>query len=447
LQEILSRFVYTRWSDPEKKRIVRGTLQTFIIQGFSVALVFAGNMVLTRWAGADAYGRYVHVFNWVSILAVAVTGGREDLVLTEITRYHSAGETGRIAWLIRRTNLHVLLASLLLGLVFSAIIFLFPIPTLHEYRFDLLVAWGAVYFTAFLSLNQAILQSLNYIRLSQVVERLARPLLLFLIFGAAWLMHVSAGSRLLIILAEITIGCCCILLAFLLLAKTRSYFAARQTGLPREPLTKKTLHFFLITLMTMLVTKITMLILPYFAGREQVGIYNIASRFSDLVIYPFFLMHAVLPQLFARHTLAETAYKQSLYRSVTKMMTALCLPLLLLDVVAGKFLLGLFGQEFVSGYTALVLLSISQLFYSLFGPANTVLMMQNQERESVICLVIYILLLTGLNLVLVPLWGITGGATAALVCCLIYNILLAIRAYRLSGVISPFFAFLVHAKT
>lgn len=440
--------------------MVEGTLYSFLIQGASIAMVFAGNLLLARWAGSDSYGVYVHIFNWVSILSVAVTGGRDDLVLTEIPRYHATGQSGQIAWLVKRTNSHVLIASFVIGFVFLVIIGIFPIPTLHEYRLDLILAWGAVYFSAFLILNQSILQSLNFIRLCQVVDRLLRPGLLALLFASALLLRLSVNNRLLIILAEVNLGVCAIVLARIMWIRMRPYFQSHggtrggisggttggassggMTGGAR--LTRKTFNFFLITLMTLLVTKITMLMLPYFAPRSEIGIFNISYRFADLIVYPFFLMHTMLPQLFARHATAEKAYQQSLYRSATQLMTILCLPLLLVNLLAGKFLLGLFGRDFQAGYVSLLLLSLSQFFYSLFGPANTILMMQNRERESVICLLIYVSLLIAASRWLIPVWGITGGAAAMLITCLIYNIFLAVYAYRLSGVISPFFAWLV----
>ena len=417
-------------------------MQSLIIQGLSVIMVFAGNLLLARWAGADDYGKYVHIFNWISILGVIATGGREDLVLTELTQYHHSGQPGRIGLLIKRTNAHVLIASLLLGFLFITIITIFPIPALHEYRLDFLIAWGAVYFMAFLSLNQFILQSLNYIRLSQITDRLIRPFLIILLFGILLVLGYHAGSRPLIVLVETDLGICCLILAVILLKKTKPFFEPGEQVLPRDNLTRKTLYFFSITMMTLIITKISMLVLPYFAPRRDIGIFNVSYRFADLVVYPFFLMHSVLPQLFARHTFAEVTYKQSLYNSSTKMMTALCLPLLLVNVLAGRFLLGLFGKDFTAGYTAMILLSVSQFFYSLFGPANTILMMQNREKQSAICLLVYVVLLLVSNLLLVPLWGVTGGAVAMLVSCLIYNIILAVQAYRLSGVISPFFAFL-----
>lgn len=384
----------------------------------------------------------MHVFNWVSILSVCVTGGREDLVLTEIPRYYAGNQPGRIASLIRRTNRHVLIATLLVGCVFMSVVQLFAIPTLHEYRTEFLIAWGAVFFSAYLSLNQSILQSLNFIRLCQVVDKLIRPALLATFFATAMLLHSFAGTRLLILLAEASLGICAVFLALIMRNKTRIYFRAVREVVG-DGFTRKTFYFFLITLMTLLVTKITMLVLPFFAPRAEIGIFNISSRFADLVIYPFYLMHNVLPQLFARHATSDPAQKQSLYRSATRLMAALALPLLLFNLLAGKFLLGLFGQPFRGGYAALVLLSFSQFLYSLSGPANTVLMMQNREAYAVLCLLAYVVLLTAASFWLVPIWGITGGAAAVLGSCLIYNTMLAACAYRLNGVMSPFFAFLV----
>ncbi len=418
-------------------------MQSFVIQGLSVVLVFAGNLLLARWAGADAYGKYIHIFNWIGILSVMATGGREDLVLSELTHYHHSGQPRRIGQLIKRANMHVLIASLVIGFLFITIITIFPIPALHEYRLDFLIAWCAVYFTAFLSLNQFILQSLNYIRLSQIVERLIRPFLIILLFGILVAIGYHAGSRPLIVLVETDLGICCLILGVILLRRTRIFFEPGGQVLHHDNLTRKTLYFFSITVMTLITTKISMLVLPYFAPQRYIGIFNVSYRFADLVVYPFFLMHSVLPQLFARHTLAEVSYKQSLYNSSTKLMTALCLPLLLVNVLAGRFLLGLFGKDFTAGYTAMILLSVSQFFYSIFGPANTILMMQNKEKQAANCLMVYVVLLLLSNVLLVPRWGVTGGALAMLISCLIYNVILAVQAFRLSGVISPFFAFLV----
>ena len=88
----------------DRRRILRGTFHSFLIQGVSIALVFASNWWLVRSTDTVAYGLYVHVFNWVSILAVLVMGGRDDLVLAVLPKYIAAGESSRARRTIRAAN-------------------------------------------------------------------------------------------------------------------------------------------------------------------------------------------------------------------------------------------------------------------------------------------------------------------------------------------------------
>jgi O-antigen/teichoic acid export membrane protein len=215
---------------------------------------------------------------------------------------------------------------------------------------------------------------------------------------------------------------------------------------PQERLAAKTGYFFLISLFTLLGTKITMLILPLYLPAKDIGIFNISYRFADLLIFPFFLMHTVLPQLFARHSVTGRAYTQSLFSESNKLMTLLSIPLLLVNVAAGTFFLRLFGPEFAVGYPAMIYISLAQFLFSIFGPANTILMMQDHEKYSAGCLLLYLGMLAGTSWWLIPAGGITGGALAILISSAAYNILLAVVMYRVCGVRSPFFAWLARGR-
>ena len=116
--------------------------------------------------------------------------------------------------------------------------------------------------------------------------------------------------------------------------------------------------------------------------QKEIGIFNISYRFADLVVYPFYLMNAVMPQLFARHYAASASQKQSLYGDSARLMLLLSIPLLLINIVGGKFFLGWFGNDFKAGYTALVYLSCAQLLPAFFGPAHLILTMQAPIVDS-----------------------------------------------------------------
>jgi len=443
----------------DRWRIVRGTMQSLMIQGGSVLLVFAGNLLLVRFSDTRAYGLYVHVFNWVSVLGVLVMGGRDDLLLAQIPRMR--GNPRGVRHLVRAANRWIAVAGVATGMGWIGLLHWVRIDTLSEHEDLFRLAAVAVLLTAALSLNQIVLQALDHIRSSQVVEKLARPLLLI---TGILLLHVSGtlvDARTLVILATGALAVCCGAagaMGYRMLRRMpagRNVAEGRAAGEAKEkggvgPVGTgkkgKTTWFFLISLFYLLGTKITMLILPVFLPAKEIGIFNISYRFADLLIFPFFLMHTVLPQLFARHAEADRGYIQSLYSESNKLMSLLSLPLLAGILVAGPLLLRLFGPEFSAGYPALVYISVAQFLFALFGPANTILMMQDRERYAAGCLFAYVAMLAGASWWLIPVAGITGGALAILLSNAAYNVLLAVVVYRSCGVRSPFLGWMVKTR-
>jgi O-antigen/teichoic acid export membrane protein len=423
----------------ERNRLIKGIIHSFIIQGFSMVLVFAGNYILVKFFGAEKYGVYVHVFNWISILTILASNGQEDVVLSRVPKYLAQNNLVQTGAVIKHANVRIAISGIGISLFFLLLIYIFPINKLSEYRFEFLVASLAIYLSAFLSVNQIILQSLNHIWLSQVIERLLKPFLFTLFISAvAWLSFYIDASRL-ILIAVINLAICALVLGFIVLKKTKPFFRNGTERYRGEGVSKQTFYFLAISLLQLLTTKTGMLIMPYFTDEKNIGVFNIAARFADLIIYPFFLLHAVLPQMFAKHHESSSLYKQKLYTESTWLIVVTSLPLLLLNLAAGPWLLGYFGEAFKQGYPALVYMSISNGLFGLFGPANTILMMQGKEKLSAIALLVYVILLALLSRLLIPIQGITGAALAMLISNVVYNSLLAVYARRYTGVSAPLF--------
>ena len=81
-------------------------------------------------------------------------------------------------------------------------------------------------------------------------------------------------------------------------------------------------------------------------------------------------------------------------------------------LIVGKPLLLLFGPAFGTGYPLLFILSVGLLFRASIGPAESLLTMAGQQG---ICAAIYtgtFIINVGLNIMLIPRWGLAGAATA-----------------------------------
>lgn len=439
VQSIYEKMLKSDLPKAERSRLIKGIIHSFIIQGISMVLVFAGNYLLVKFFGAEKYGVYVHVFNWISILTILAANGQEDIVLSRVPKYLGQNNLFQTGAVIRHANVRIAFSGIGISLFFLLLIYIFPINKLSEYRFEFLAASLAIYFSAFLSVNQTILQSLNHIRLSQVIERLLKPLLFTVFIGAAASLSFYIDASRLIMIAVVNLAICALVLGFIVIKKTRPYFRNGTERYRGEGVSKQTFYFLTISLLQLLTTKIGMLIMPYFSEEKAIGVFNIAARFSDLIIYPFYLLHAVLPQMFAQHHQSTLLYKQKLYTESTWLIIITSLPLLLLNILAGPWLLGYFGEAFKEGYPALVYMSLSYALFSIFGPANTILMMQGKEKLSAIALLVYVIVLAVLSRLLIPTHGITGAALAMLFSNVVYNILLAVYAYRHTGVSAPLF--------
>ncbi|OQP60267.1 oligosaccharide flippase family protein [Niastella populi] len=439
IQTIYEKMLKTDLQQADRNRLVKGIIHSFVIQGISMVLVFAGNFLLVKFFGPQKYGVYVHVFNWISILTILAANGQEDIVLSRVPKYIAQNNLLQTGAVIRHANVRAAIGGIAISVFFLLLIYIFPINKLSEYRYEFLIASLAIYLSAFLSVNQMVLQALNHIRLSQVIERLLKPFLFIVFICAAGMLSFNIDARRLILIAVVNLAICTLVLGYIVFKKTKPFFRKGTERYRGQGISKQTFYFLTISLLQLLTSKIGMLIMPYFTEEKHIGVFNIAARFSDLIIYPFFLLHAVLPQLFARHHEADRLYNQKLYTESTWIILITSLPLLLLNLAAGPWLLGYFGEAFTEGYTALVYMSISNALFAIFGPANTILMMQGREKVSAIALLVYVILLTVLSSILIPMQGITGAALAMLFSNAVYNILLAIYAKRYTGVSAPLF--------
>jgi O-antigen/teichoic acid export membrane protein len=408
VQSIYEKMFKSDLPPAERSRLIKGIVNSFIIQGFSMVLVFAGNYLLVKFFGAEKYGVYVHVFNWVSILTILAANGQEDVVLSRVPKYLAQNNLVQTGAVIRHANVRIAISGIGISLFFLLLIYIFPINKLSEFRFEFLVASLAIYLSAFLSVNQIVLQSLNHIRLSQVIERLLKPLLFTVFISVVALLSFYIDASRLIMIAVITLAICALVLGFIVIKKTKRFFRNGTERYRGEGVSKQTFYFLAISLLQLLTTKTGMLIMPYFTDEKAIGVFNIAARFSDLIIYPFYLLHAVLPQLFAKHHDSTPLQKQKLYTESTWLIIITSMPLLLLNLGAGHWLLGYFGEAL-------------------------------KEKLSAIALLVYVLLLAVLSRLLIPVQGITGAALAMLISNVVYNILLAVYAHRHTGVSAPLF--------
>ena len=85
-------------------------------------------------------------------------------------------------------------------------------------------------------------------------------------------------------------------------------------------------------------------------------------------------------------------------------------------------ILGIFGEEFNLGSTALIILCIGQLFNAICGPVGSILQMTGRQKAFQNILFIALIINITLNILLVEKHGINGVATATAISLTFWNI-------------------------
>jgi O-antigen/teichoic acid export membrane protein len=155
------------------------------------------------------------------------------------------------------------------------------------------------------------------------------------------------------------------------------------------------------------------LLLGAFRPVAEVGVYAAVSR---TVVAALFILRAVSkafePAVSALLARDRRQQAQTLYQIATWWLMAASLPIFLTLAVFPRYLLQVFGPDFVLGHTALTVLALAMLINVGTGNVTAVLLMGGRSSWNLINALVALCLNVILNLILIPPLGMDGAAIA-----------------------------------
>ena len=149
------------------------------------------------------------------------------------------------------------------------------------------------------------------------------------------------------------------------------------------------------------------------ASPADAALYTAATRF--LVLGQLFVQsvqQALSPQISALFARDETRAANSVYQAATLWSIIAAWPLYLLLAGFAPTLMGVFGEGYDVATDVVLILSLTMLLATACGPVDSVLLMAGRSwlslRNSTVALAVNV----GLNLVLIPAYGIRGAAVS-----------------------------------
>jgi O-antigen/teichoic acid export membrane protein len=185
------------------------------------------------------------------------------------------------------------------------------------------------------------------------------------------------------------------------------------------------LTFFVADLFYNFNSRISIFLLGIFHSKENVAIFNIALRVSEVISIALVIVNFVISPIIAKlYASGKIAKLQILITRSARVIVLIGVLLsLFLIVFSGKILL-FFGVDFLVGRPALLILCIGQLINILCGSVGLLLLMTGNQRFSIYSLAVGTAINVVLNIVLTPKLGITGAAIASTGSLIVWNLMM-----------------------
>ena len=407
---------------------MRNAIITFLIRVGGAGLAFALQAMLARIMTPEAYGGYVLVWSWLLTVGSFVSLGLAESAMRFLPRYETRHRLSRVSDFFGFGFKIVGSVAVAIGLIAAAISILVPVQDAVT-RTALFVII-ALPFLALEFFFEGVARSLGWFRFTSITIFIARPLL---IAGACIALH-AAGIALTF---ERVAGILTVALAgttLFIYVVIRRRLTVRPAPVTRSQATfwlKASLPLLLVSGLDDVLAYGDVILVGSLLAPDQAALYFAAGRILALAHFAQYAVQFVAGRAFS---IALTTDGGAGVGQQVRMSTALTLGATALalttTVVAGPWLLMIFGDDFAAAYAPMCILAAGLAARALAGQAPDLLMLKGEVRSLIVITIISIALMAVLAVALTLTWGLNGAAAASAIAMLARSLML-IRAVRI----------------
>jgi O-antigen/teichoic acid export membrane protein len=423
------------FSQTHFKEIFLNGSSTFIFKIVGLVLSYLVIVFITNTFGAESYGRYALMVIFVQVIAMLFTFGFPTMVirltsdnshfnLVPITNYLSkiiqiqllTGCTIAVLLYFFSEYIAIAVFNDVLYLNYLRIASLLIVPAMMHEIF-LGVFKGKKDFkkhNLFLFILPPVLFFVSYVVLNQFIET---HWLAFLCFALSILFIVMLETKYLITAIVKT---------------TNKFFSSKI-------IMKESLPMLYSSFLIYLLGWTDTFMIEGILTSKDVGVYNAAFKVASLGFIIITTINVVIsPKIVELLNKKDHTEMHKMIVKSTRLITALTIPIIIAIVLFRRFILGFFGDEFIDGEYALVLISVGVLFSAASGNVDQILNMTNNQKILRNIVLVTFLLNVALNFIFISKYGINGAAAASLITNIVLNGLCVLAIKRNLG----FFTFI-----
>jgi O-antigen/teichoic acid export membrane protein len=412
LPKVLMLFAILANKDGDKNA-ERTALVAFSIRIISAALAFISQIILARLMGEFEYG--IFVFVWVFIILAGNLSclGFHTVVIRFVPEYNAHNDPSHIRGLTITARIFALILATIIGAIGIAVVVFFADKIPNYYLVPAILGICALPMIALGDVLDGTSRANSWPIVAMSPTFIIRPALIIIFVLGAFLYGQQPTAKVALLAAIFASYMTTIGQFIVVTRKLRNRYETGERHWELKKWITVALPIFIIEGFYYLLTNADVIIVGFYLEPEKVAVYFAAAKTMALVHFIYFAVKAGAAPKFSSMVAENKMAELNNFAKQTARWTLI--PTLLIGglvLLLGRFLLSMFGESFIDGHTVMIILFFGILAKSFIGPGEILLTMAGKQK---ICMIIYAGALAvnlGLNITLIPMFGIQGAAFA-----------------------------------
>ncbi len=411
-------------SDSHFKEILRGSAVTFVLKISGILLGYLVVLIISRNYGAEGIGVYNLTLNIMTLMAMMASMGINVSILRYVGQFNNRGEEYKLKLLYRYAVELVVPFSLFLSILLYFFAGIIAGNVFHNLTYKPALEFVAliVPFLALQNISVEFIRGLKKLKISEFlrsVNPLLLNILLLLIIGLFIIDQMLP-------LYTLGIGIALSTLFSVFYIVNRVYRIEYKSidDFSKKELISTSIPMLINAISLFLMTYISIFLLEVFSTTEDVGIFSIAVKLSTLISLILIVINTMFaPKISELYWNKRYEELQNVIYRATKLVFIVSSSIAIILISFSDFFLSLFGKEFILGNSVLVILVVGQLINAICGSVGIILNMTGHQKVLRNILIFSVFISIILNYTLIRKYGINGAAVASVVSMALWNIL------------------------
>lgn len=413
-------------------RIVLAAFGLMAARLAGAAFGFLSQIILARSFSASDVGIAFLAMSITTFVSLLITCGYHAIALTYLARYRAFGRLTLVAVFLDAARRDVAWATL--AALAASILFYLFVPVSHGIGEAVLFGGIAAIPLAVIRLNNSSAVSQRRFMLSYAPDLAGRPGLLLLVIAVMLFFADRRIDHVLVALVAITVIVAVVQAFMLGTDNVWAKLPVRASRDVRKFLRHRAAAMLIVVIVSGASADMVVMLGGLFLPTSQVALLGVTVRLAALVGFfsaasqPFIMRD--LATAMARSASAEV---NALLLRVNVAGLAIMAVAIIMCMLFGTFILGIYGKDYVAGYWPLLLFMVGQGFRTSGGTNGGLLALGGHQLKSASLCLGAVAVLVVLAAILTPAWGVLGIAIASVCAEVFWAVGLAYLTQRLEG--------------